>query len=120
MKKDDCIFCKLDNYVIENEYAYGIYDINPVTEGHMLVILKEHKDNIFETSMDERVALLDLVDEAKRVIDAKYAPDGYNVTTNVGRDAGQSVMHVHIHVIPRYKDESKDVKCKVKKNIPVA
>lgn len=104
MKKDNCIFCKLDNYVLENKLAYAIYDINPMSKGHMLVILKEHKDNIFETTDEERLALLSLVNEAKELIDKEHSPQGYNVTMNCGEVAGQTVMHVHIHVIPRYEE----------------
>ena len=120
MKKDNCIFCKLDNYVLENDLAYAIFDINPISKGHTLIILKDHKENIFETTAEDRVALLDLVDKAKALVDEKYSPSGYNVCMNCGESAGQTVMHVHIHLVPRYLDETSDTTSKVKKNIPSA
>jgi diadenosine tetraphosphate (Ap4A) HIT family hydrolase len=104
MKRDNCIFCKLSDYVLENQYAYAIYDINPISKGHMLIILKDHKDNIFETTIEERVALFQLIDEAKVMLDKEYEPSGYNVCMNTGADAGQTVMHVHIHLVPLFKE----------------
>ena len=107
MKKEDCIFCKLDNYVLENDLAYAIFDINPVSLGHMLIILKDHKENIFETTESDRLAMLDLLDQGKALIDSKHNPQGYNVCLNCGATAGQTVMHVHMHLIPRYNDDDK-------------
>ena len=117
MKKDDCIFCKLDNYVLENDLAYAIFDINPVSLGHMLIILKDHKENIFETNDNDRLAMLDLLNKGKALIDEKHNPDGYNVCLNCGASAGQTVMHVHMHLIPRYNN---DDKASVKKVVPSA
>ena len=79
----------------------------PVNEGHMLIILKRHAQTFFDITKDERAAMFDLVDEAKKLLDAKYHPDGYNVGVNCGQVAGQSVPHVHIHVIPRYVGDTK-------------
>ena len=117
MKKDDCIFCKLDNYILENDLAYAIYDINPVSKGHMLIILKDHQENIFETNDEDKLAIFDLVNKGKALIDKEHNPDGYNVCLNCGSSAGQTVMHVHLHLIPRYDSESGD---KVKKMVPSA
>ena len=117
MKKDDCIFCKLDNYVLENDLAYAIFDINPVSLGHMLIILKDHKENIFETNESDRLAMLDLLNQGKALIDTKHSPAGYNVCLNCGATAGQTVMHVHMHLIPRYDNEDST---KVKNMVPSA
>ncbi|MBO7219353.1 MAG: HIT family protein [Clostridia bacterium] len=117
MKKDDCIFCKLDNYVLENDLAYAIFDINPVSLGHMLIILKDHKENIFDTNDADRLAMLDLLNQGKALIDSKHNPQGYNVCLNCGVTAGQTVMHVHMHLIPRYDNEDST---KVKNMVPSA
>ena len=103
----NCIFCKIKDYVIENDKCYAVFDKMPVNEGHMLIILKRHAQTFFDTTKDERAAMFDLVDEAKKLLDAKYHPDGYNVGVNCGQVAGQSVPHVHIHVIPRYVGDTK-------------
>ena len=117
MKKEDCIFCKLDNYVLENDLAYAIFDINPVSLGHTLIILKDHKENIFETNNEDRLAMFDLLEKAKALVDKEHHPQGYNVCLNCGASAGQTVMHVHMHLIPRYDNDDKS---KVKKMVPSA
>lgn len=77
-------------------------DINPVTAGHLLVISRRHVADFFETTAAERAALLALLLKAKAWLTRAYAPDGFNVGVNVGVAAGQTIPHVHIHLIPRY------------------
>ena len=85
----DCIFCKLKDYVLENELAYAVFDVMPVNPGHLLIIPKRH-----------------------------VSPDGYNFGVNCNECAGQTVMHVHMHLIPRYKGDTKFVHGGVRGVIP--
>jgi len=100
----DCIFCNIekDRIVTENETAYAIYDGFPVNKGHMLIIPKKHIKDYFESSEQDKDGLWKLVDECKKIVDKKFNPDGYNIGINCGETAGQTVMHLHIHLIPRY------------------
>ncbi len=87
--------------VLRNELCYARWDLYPVTEGHLLVVPYRQFASYFDATDSERGALWALVDEAKRYLDARYRPDGYNIGINVGAPAGQTIMHVHVHVIPR-------------------
>ena len=101
----DCFFCKcLDekNYELENEYAIARYDDFPVNKGHLEVITKRHIKDWWETTQEEKIAIFELLDKAKEIIESKYNPDGYNIGMNLGESAGQTVMHLHVHLIPRY------------------
>ncbi len=98
----DCIFCKSLPKVIENDYAYALYDIKPITKGHMLIVVKRHMEQIFEANGEEIKAVFDLVNQAKEILDKEHKPQGYNIQVNCGAKAGQIVMHAHVHVIPRY------------------
>lgn len=97
-----CPFCSTENAVLSNRLAYVRYDLNPVNRGHCLIIPFRHVSDFFETSPEERQAMLTLADEAKAMLELKFAPDGYNLGLNVGAVAGQTVPHVHLHLIPRY------------------
>jgi diadenosine tetraphosphate (Ap4A) HIT family hydrolase len=99
-----CPFCTPDPKVIkaENELWYARWDRFPASKGHMLVIPFRHVRDCFDTTAEEKRSLFELIDAAKKIIDEKYSPDGYNVGFNSGRVAGQGVMHCHVHVIPRY------------------
>ena len=99
----DCIFCKDLPKVLENDLAYALYDIKPLSKGHMLVIPKRHHTTVFESTPAEINAIFDLLSKAKAIIQKEHDPDGYNVTANCGTVAGQVVMHAHFHLIPRYK-----------------
>lgn len=105
----DCIFCNIEKnrIVIENETetAYAIYDGFPVNKGHMLIIPKKHFKDYFEVDEQTRDELWKIVDECKKIVDNKFKPDGYNIGINCGEAAGQTVMHLHIHLIPRYKGD---------------
>jgi len=104
----DCPFCKItaEKFIAESELAFSIGDIHPVSKGHSLVIPKAHVENYFDLSREYRSACWDLVSELKEILQQRYNPDGYNVGLNINRVAGQSVLHAHIHIIPRYKNKS--------------
>lgn len=103
-----CPFCGKVKPVLENELAFAIPDRFPVTRGHLLVIPQRHVADYFEASPDEKAALWDLVEKARAHLHDRYAPDGFNIGINVGEAAGQTVMHLHIHVIPRYHGDTAD------------
>jgi diadenosine tetraphosphate (Ap4A) HIT family hydrolase len=106
----ECVFCKNLPKILENDLAYGIYDIRPITEGHLLLIPKRHFEQIFEATGDEVKAIHELVGKAKALLDRERKPDGYNVVANCGADAGQIVMHAHLHLIPRYKGKEFNIR----------
>lgn len=116
--QSDCPFCDCEDRVFENEYAYAKWDIYAVSQGHILIITKRHVSDYFELTNDEKIAMLELLDEAKSHLDKIYNPEGYNIGINVGKDAGQTVMHVHTHLIPRYKGDVDDPRGGVRGVIP--
>ncbi len=101
-ESDDCPFCQVASPVLEQGSAYAIYDRFPVTPGHMLIITRRHVSSWFDTTFEERQALLELADEAKDRLVEQYRPGGFNLGVNVGEVAGQTIGHVHLHLIPRY------------------
>jgi len=107
-----CPFCTLgaERIVFENERAAVIRDAFPVSPGHTLIIPKRHVGSFFDVTADEREAMLALLDSAKLGLDAAFHPDGYNVGINDGAAAGQTVPHVHLHLIPRYAGDSEDAR----------
>ena len=113
-----CIFCEIKDYVLENELAYGIFDKFPATKGHMLFIPKRHVANFFDITKEEREAIFDLVEEGKKMLDEKYNPDGYNVGVNVNKSGGQTVFHVHVHLMPRFNGDVIDPTGGVRGAIP--
>ena len=115
-----CPFCSFDQSSVlhENEYVYAISDGYPVTKGHALIIPKRHVDSFFDLTDEERHAASDAIFTVKQQLDACHVPDGYNIGINVGEAAGQTVHHVHIHLIPRYKDDMQDPRGGVRGVIP--
>ena len=117
----DCFFCNCLNdsdYAMENEYAFVRYDDFPVNDGHIEVIPKRHVRDWWETTTEEKTAIFELLDNAKKIIDKKYNPDGYNIGMNLGEVAGQSIMHLHVHLIPRYKGDVENPRGGVRGIIP--
>ena len=105
---NDCFFCKCiekNDFELANDYAIARFDDFPVNKGHLEVISKRHVKDWWETTLEERIAIFNLLDKAKALIDEKYNPDGYNIGMNLGEKAGQSVMHLHVHLIPRYNGD---------------
>ena len=105
-----CLFCTLsaERIVLANELAVVIRDSFPVSPGHTLIIPKRHVVSFFDATGDEREAMLALLDSAKLGLDAAFHPDGYNIGINDGEAAGQTVPHLHLHLIPRYAGDTKD------------
>lgn len=111
----DCELCTPADVVLENDLAYVRFDSNSLTLGHVLAIPKRHVAKFFDMTTEEQSAVLGLLNDAHRLIERDYSPDGYNIGVNVGKAAGQSRMHVHVHLIPRYAgdvaDPSGGVRC---------
>ena len=105
-----CPFCSLpeSRLVSTSKHGLVVRDAYPVSPGHALVIPRRHTGSFFDLTPEERTDLLDLLDEAKRAIDAKFAPQAYNIGINDGPAAGQTVPHLHIHLIPRYDGDRPD------------
>jgi diadenosine tetraphosphate (Ap4A) HIT family hydrolase len=100
--KTTCPFCRTGDTLLANTLAYARADKFPVTPGHLLIIPIRHEPNFFAARPDELKAIWALVDEAKALLDVRYQPDGYNLGINVGKAAGQTIAHAHVHLIPRY------------------
>lgn len=94
--------------IAENDLAFAIYDANPVSPGHTLIIPFRPIVTWFEASGQEQAAALALVGRVKALLDSTWSPDGYNVGFNAGRSAGQTVFHAHLHVIPRFVGDVDD------------
>ncbi|NJD34290.1 MAG: HIT family protein [Betaproteobacteria bacterium] len=106
--KKPCPFCNLPAARIlgGDDLALIASDGFPVAPGHALIIPRRHIGSFFETTAAERASLLQLLARAKAIIDAEFGPDAYNIGINNGPAAGQTVAHLHIHLIPRYAGDS--------------
>jgi len=115
-----CPFCTLppERIVHESEHAIWIYDGFPVSPGHSLIIPKRHVGSFFEVSAEERMAMLALLDQAKAAVEEQHHPDAYNIGINDGAAAGQTVPHLHLHLIPRYSGDVVDARGGVRWVIP--
>ncbi|MTI71535.1 MAG: HIT family protein [Firmicutes bacterium] len=105
-----CPFCNfkgdsMAKVVLENKHCIYMQFHNHNLKGKGIIIPKKHKETVFELSKEEWQATYDLLQNAKKILDKEFKPDGYNVGWNVGEVGGQSVFHAHLHVTPRYSDE---------------
>jgi diadenosine tetraphosphate (Ap4A) HIT family hydrolase len=105
-----CPFCSLaeSRIVWSSAAALGLWDAFPVSKGHALVVPRRHVDSWSDLSAAEKSELIAGVDALRALIDDEHCPDGYNIGCNDGVAAGQTVMHVHLHVIPRYRGDASD------------
>lgn len=115
-----CPFCTLpsERIIDTNTAGLTIRDGYPISPGHTLVLPHRHIGSFFELTAEEREQLLLLVDRARAVLDNEYHPDGYNIGINDGAAAGQTVPHLHIHLIPRYSGDRPDPRGGVRWIIP--
>ena len=115
MKKDDCIFCKIaageipSATVYEDDDFRAILDLCPAAKGHTLVIPKSHSDNLLSVEPDTAAKALKVISKTANAIKEALGCDGINVVQNNGEAAGQTVMHLHFHIIPRYKNDSVNI-----------
>jgi len=115
-----CPFCNPhpDCIVTKNALAYARLDAFPVTQGHILIIPFRHVSSFFDATDEERTALFDLVARCREIVAERYRPDGWNIGVNVGPAAGQTVPHLHVHLIPRYGGDVPDPRGGVRGVIP--
>ena len=109
--KNDCIFCAIAEgeipsfRIYEDDLAIAYLDINPFTKGHTLVIPKIHSTGLLDTSDETLAAIISRVKKVAAHLKAALPCDGFNILQNNGDSAGQTVMHLHFHIVPRYKGE---------------
>ena len=115
----ECPFCNLERQkIIESKMSFAIYDGFPVNEGHALIIPKRHTANYFDLSLEEQIDCFDLLNQARVILQEKFNPDGFNVGININESAGQTIPHVHIHLIPRYIGDVEEPRGGVRGVIP--
>jgi len=115
-----CPFCTVDEerVVLHNTWGFVIRDAYPVSPGHTLVIPRRHTGSFFALMPEEREALMTLLTHARLALESAFRPDGYNIGINDGLAAGQTVFHLHLHLIPRYQGDRPDPRGGVRWVIP--
>ena len=115
-----CVFCQIrkEDIINQNDFFIAFYDRFPVNKGHILIVPKRHVQTYFDLAQEEKYALLEMLDMMKTYADNAHQPDGYNIGINVLPAAGQTVMHMHLHLIPRYKGDMQDPRGGVRGVIP--
>ena len=116
-----CLFCnaKESGIAAENQFAYASYDSYPVSDFHCLIIPKRHVKDYFEMSDEELLACNDLIAKIKNEILTKdKSVKAFNIGTNAGKISGQSIMHCHIHLIPRREGDVENPQGGVRSVIP--
>lgn len=112
----DCIFCKIANGEIPSKTLYEdndfrvILDISPASKGHAIILPKKHADNIYELSDEDASKIFVVAKRVATVMEKVLKCDGMNILQNNGETAGQSVFHLHVHLIPRYKNDNLKIK----------
>lgn len=115
MKKDDCFFCKIANGEIPSKTLYEderfrvILDLGPATKGHALILPKDHFSNLFELPDETAGEVMKLARRMAVQMKEKLHADGFNLVQNNGECAGQTVMHFHLHLIPRYEGDGQHI-----------
>lgn len=115
-----CILCQPEDVVVADDLAYVAHDKFPQSRGHVIAVPRRHVADFFAMTAAEKQSILALLDQARAHIEREHGPDGYNIGVNIGGAAGQTRMHVHVHLIPRYKgdvpDPSGGVRCVLPKH----
>lgn len=107
-----------EQYLLEDEYFFVIHDKYPVSPGHCLIISKALRLDYFHLTPEEKAALPAMIDRTKQAIEENHTPQGFNIGMNCGLVAGQTVMHFHCHIIPRYPGDMDDPAGGVRGAIP--
>jgi len=109
-KVGQCPFCciGMERAIAANEFAFAMFDGFPVSPGHMLIVPKRHIASLFDATEEERTAMFGLISAMREMLFKDRKPDGFNIGINDGDAAGQTVMHLHIHLIPRYDGDMPD------------
>jgi histidine triad (HIT) family protein len=112
---ENCIFCRIAKSEIpslklyEDKFLFAFLDINPVTEGHILIIPKEHYENIFDAPEEILEKITKLSKKLAKTLKEKLNAKGVNILNASGKDAQQSVFHLHFHIVPRYENDGKNL-----------
>ena len=117
-----CLFCNTreSGLTDENQLAYVSYDSYPVTDQHCLIIPKRHVKDYFDLTVEEIIACDQLIKKIKKEIEIKdLSVKGFNIGINSGKIAGQSIMHCHIHLIPRREGDVENPQGGVRSVIPL-
>jgi diadenosine tetraphosphate (Ap4A) HIT family hydrolase len=116
----DCPFCfpTGDRIAFEDRLTRVLWDAYPVSEGHLLIVPRRHVATWFEATKEEQSAIIAAIDRARDLLASRHHPDGFNIGINVGEAAGQTVFHLHVHVIPRYRGDVADPRGGVRHVIP--
>lgn len=115
MKKEDCIFCKIangdipSNALYEDEQVKVVFDLGPASKGHVLILPKNHFDNIYELDDESAAHIFKVAVKIARAMKETLKPDGLNIVQNNGEAAGQTVFHFHMHIIPRYSGDTVNI-----------
>jgi len=121
---DNCIFCQMAQkkreieFFAQFEHCFVIKDQYPVSPGHLLIIPYQHAEHWFAAPHAVKNEMIVILDELKRLLDKEYHPDGYNIGLNCGKAAGQTVMHLHMHLIPRFNKDMEDPRGGVRGVVP--
>ena len=115
-----CIFCTIpsEKMIAQNDLCFAMKDDFPVSAGHVLIIPKRHVADYFDLTSEEVAAMQAMMKDVKSRLDAELSPDGYNIGVNVNAAAGQTVFHVHMHLIPRYAGDVPEPRGGVRGVIP--
>lgn len=115
----NCPFCLTDrSLVAENEVAVAFRDAFPLAKGHTLIVPRRHVETIYDLDSEEQLAIWSLVAKVRESLFAELGPDGFNIGLNDGEAAGQTIMHAHLHVIPRWKGDVADPRGGIRWIIP--
>ena len=115
MKKEDCIFCKIANGQIpanalyEDDVVKVIFDLSPASRGHVLILPKNHFDNVYSLDSETAAHIFQVAVKIANGLKTALNCDGLNIVQNNGEAAGQTVMHFHMHLIPRYKQDTVNI-----------
>lgn len=118
MAEENCVFCKIiageipSTAVYEDDDFKAILDVNPAARGHVIIIPKKHAANIYELEDEDAAKVFPIAKKIAAALQKTYGCDGVNVLQNNGEAAGQTVFHLHVHVIPRYNDDDIRIKWK--------
>jgi diadenosine tetraphosphate (Ap4A) HIT family hydrolase len=120
INKNKCIFCDWSSreILVEDEHAVAFFDAFPVNPGHVLIVPKKHVADYFDLESALQQACMKLLNQAKVLIQERYNPEGFNIGINAGAAAGQTIFHVHLHLIPRYHGDMPDPRGGVRGVIP--
>jgi diadenosine tetraphosphate (Ap4A) HIT family hydrolase len=111
-------FLERKERLFENKLGFVIFDKYPVSKGHCLIVPNRVYSDYFESTNEEIAAFSQLLLKTKEYLDSKYKPLGYNIGINIGEDSGQTIWHVHIHIIPRYKGDVENPRGGIRNIIP--